>query len=148
MINSLRVLESCFAGRWTQAINVPDCVRVLLAGVFAGCAFKFVRLGGEVTSILDGAFQGCALDNIAIPAFFRCARMKYGSIAPDSFLNDLGPNAFATAGLTRFAMPPSVTKFGGDIFAGPAVKDTIQWIGAGSFRECEALQEVTLSGLL
>ena len=148
------------------SLTIPDTIEKIGGYAFAGCtSLKTVRISSSVTAIPGSAFAGCtALSSVHIPdgvtsigssAFQGCTSLKTLSVPGSVTLIDGAAFAGCTA-LTTVTLSEGLRSMGTVVFKGcTALKSinipaSLTFIGAsnaedGSFRNCPALETLTLS---
>ena len=133
---------------------------------FDGCAsLVSATIGNSVTSIGSSAFRDCTLltsvtiDNeitsVDIFAFLNCISLKafYGKPASEDnrcLVIDGVLNSFASAGLTEYTIPDSITSIGGSAFREcsyikrVAIGNSVTSIRSYAFSGCSSLMDVTI----
>lgn len=133
---------------------------------FSGCAsLVSATIGNSVTSIGSSAFRDCTLltsvtiDNeitsVDIFAFLNCISLKafYGKPASEDnrcLVIDGVLNSFASAGLTEYTIPDSITSIGDSAFREcsyikrVAIGNSVTSIGRYAFSGCSSLMDVTI----
>ena len=128
-------------------VVLPDSLKILQNGTFAGSNLSTITFGNAVTDIGDSAFARCLnLSSIIIP----------------STIVNLGYNTFISSGLTsvEFAENCKLETLNTGVFAGtnletitlPSTLNTIANKSSenekGAFEDCQKLQSVNASGLV
>lgn len=147
------------------SVAIPDSVTSIGTLAFSECeSLTSVTIGNSVTWIGRNAFSGCdGLTSVTIPdsvtaigegafADCECLTSFYGKFASadNRYLIINGVlNSFASAGLTEYTIPNSVTKIGLYAFYGSSltsiiIPDSITLIGEYAFIYCESLASVTI----
>ena len=126
-----------------KSITIPDSVTEIGAGAFWYCdTLKSVTIGNSVTSIEGSAFSGCS----ALECFYG----KFASEDNRCLIIDGVLKALASAGLTSYTIPNSVTSIGARIFdycsalTSITIPDSVTSIGEYAFWSCKTLKSVTI----
>lgn len=119
-----------------ESITVPDTVRLIGTGVFAGYdSIKEVILSEGLEVIAPYVFYGCtSLKSIELP----------------STVKQIGDSCFEESGLESVTLNTGLKSIGGRAFGNTNLKklyipETVSYIGVGAFHNCAELEEVTLS---
>ncbi|MBR4952487.1 MAG: leucine-rich repeat domain-containing protein, partial [Alistipes sp.] len=126
------------------SITIPDSVTSIESGAFAVCSsLTSITIPDSVTEIGDYPFAGCS----SLKSF-------YGKFASDNgrcLINNGTLIAVASAGLTKYIIPDSVTTIGDGAFCGCSsltnitIPDSVTTIGTEAFNSCSSLNSITIS---
>ena len=148
------------------SVTIPDSVTTIENNAFAWCdSLTNVTIGDSVTTIGGSAFYWCdSLTSVTIPdsvttigvgAFAVCNRLtefkgKFASEDSRCLIVDGILNSFATAGLTEYTTPNSVTTIGSYAFYGCSsltsvtIPNSVTEFGDYAFNSCSSLESVTI----
>ena len=155
-----------FARAGLTEYTVTNIVTKIGNEAFSSCdSLTSVTIPDSVTTIGDWAFSNCdSLTSITIPdsvitigkgAFYSCSSLrefngKFASEDGRCLIIDGALNSFASAGLTEYNIPDSVTSIGEWAFYGcisltsVTIPDSVTSIGKGAFNGCSSLTSVTI----
>ena len=124
-------------------ITIPDSVTLIGDFAFCDCtSLTSVTIGKSVTSIGEQAFVGCTSQE----AFYG----KYASPDNRCLIVDGTLNYCASAGLTEYTIPNSVTSIGNSAFynctslISVTIPDSVTSIGEQAFVFCTSLTTITI----
>ena len=143
-----------------KRVTIGNGVTSIGNGAFGGCsALTSINIPNSVVKIGEWAFSNCNMTRVTIPnsvteigkyAFRHCESLTsfYGKFASEDnrclIVNGV-LNSFASAGLTSYSIPNSVTEIGEMAFVGCStltsvtVPNSVTEIGMEAFRGCKAL---------
>ncbi|MBR7038447.1 MAG: leucine-rich repeat domain-containing protein [Oscillospiraceae bacterium] len=157
------ILLRCRMGTGRRTLVIPDGVRGIGSGVFAGQRhIRRVVFKGGTLCIGDGAFAGCTeLTDVTLPdslreigarAFENCTSLRDIS---GGHITHIGDQAFrGCTGLHALTLPATVRTIGAEAFshctriASAVFPEEMDTIGAGAFLHCDKLETVQLPARL
>ena len=123
-------------------VTIGNDVTMIGESAFAGCnSITSVTIGDSVTELGEYLFSSSSLQEFK----GKCASEDGRCLIIEGVLN-----YFAPAGLTKYAIPDSVTKIGKRAFAGcgsitsVTIPDSVTSIGSEAFDRCSSLTSVTI----
>ena len=147
------------------SITIPDSVTMIDSYALQDCSkLTNITIPNSVKNIGSYAFDGCnSLTSVTIPdsvtsigtcAFRECNLQEFkGQFASEDgrcLIISGVLNSFASAGLTEYIIPNSVTSIGRDAFYNCSalesitIPDSVTSIGIDAFRNCKVLKSVTI----
>lgn len=150
------VLKDCVN---IDSVVVPDSVKKIHAGAFAGSKIKRVKIGNGVTELPDFCFSHCELlEEIDIPdsilnigqsCFSGCIKLQ--SVKLGNGVTELPAYCFSHCELLEEVdISDSITSIGQSCFAdcisikSIQLSDNVAYLGANSFSGCKNLQSIKL----
>lgn len=137
------IIESAFFGcRNLLSITIPNSVNSIGYRAFCDCqALTSIEIPDNVIKVGDEVFAGCT----NLSAFYG----KYATADNRCWIVDGELRAFASAGLTTYTIPSSVTKIGNSALYGSKLIDitipnTITSIEKGAFEYCNKLTSISI----
>ena len=140
-----------------RSITLPEGLKTIGYGSFAGCAFSSIIIPESVNIIRERAFGGCKnLSSINIPnsidritGFNGCSNLT--SFTIPNTVKSIGTSAFSyCTGLTSITIPDGVTGIGDNAFEGCTgltsitIPDGITGIGDFAFAGCNNIDNIVL----
>lgn len=150
------VLKDCVN---IDSVVVPDSVKKIHAGAFAGSKIKRVKIGNGVTELPDFCFSHCELleeidipdsiSNIGQSCFSGCIKLQ--SVKLGNGVTELPAYCFSHCELLEEVdISDSITSIGQSCFAdcisikSIQLSDNVAYLGANSFSGCKNLQSIKL----
>ena len=149
------------------SVTIPSTVTTIEAGAFSSCTkLRSVKIPDAVTGIGESAFKGCSalqcvelgkkVNSIGATAFMNCGSLvsfegDNDLISEDrhSLIKDGILIATATAGLTNYQTPSSVTQIGAQAFYGSTLQTIsilygVTSTGWAAFAQCANLERINI----
>ncbi len=152
IINGILVLATDCSG----VVTIPDEVKEIGGGAFAGSKVTQVIIPEHITKIGNGAFSGSELSSVNIPDgvkviganTFADTKNLLEIVLPDS-VEEIGDNAFCYSNIESINMPMSLKRIGNHAFDGANITfvilpEGVESIGDNAFANTSKLKTFSM----